>query len=101
LQLHDIRELSNPTPVSNISCIILVVGIQVIDYGSRDVECEGSKHRPDSRAPKSRWGCGRMNPILMGSTLPIVKVMGGWVKRLDEVEMKIRRRIVGDEECER
>jgi hypothetical protein len=51
------------------------------------------ERRPDSRA-KSRWGCGRMNPILIGSTLPIVKVMGGWVKRLYEVEMKTRRRIV-------
>jgi len=37
---------------------------------------------------------GRMNPILMGSALPIVKAMGGRVKRLYEVEMKTRRRIV-------
>ena len=58
------------------------------------------ERRPDSRA-KSRWGCGRMNPILMGSTLPIVKAMGGRVKRLYEVKMKIRRRNVWDEECER
>jgi len=35
---------------------------------------------------------GRMNP--MGSALPIVKAMGGRVKRLYEVEMKTRRRIV-------
>lgn len=51
------------------------------------------ERHPDSRV-KSRWGCRWMDSILMGSTLPIVKVMGGWVKRLDEVEMKTRSRIV-------
>ena len=55
----------------------------------------------DQSRAQSRWGCGWMNPIHMGSTLPIVKAMGGWVKRLYEVEMKIRRRIVWGEECER
>jgi hypothetical protein len=38
------------------------------------------ERRPDSRA-KSRWGCERMNPISIDSTLPIVLVMGGWVEK--------------------
>ena len=38
------------------------------------------ERRPDSRA-KSRWGCRWMNPISIDSSLPIVLVMGGWVKK--------------------
>jgi len=38
------------------------------------------ERRPDSGA-KSRWGCGRMNPISIDSSLPIVLVMGGWVEK--------------------
>jgi len=39
-------------------------------------------------------------PILIGSTLPIVQEMGGWVKRLYEDEVITRRRNVWDEEYE-
>jgi hypothetical protein len=52
----------------------MVVGMWGVKAGRLD------ERRADSRA-KSRWGCGRMNPILKGSILPIVQEMGAWVKK--------------------
>jgi len=54
------------------------------------------ERRPDSRA-KSRWGCGRMNPISIDSTLPIVLVMGGWVEKWYKVICRLE---VGSVHCE-